>query len=486
MKKILSLEKCQIELTRATTDNCETKWGFNKIILWPKKMIKKVYNTYLLLRHAELREPAAKNICPMRLINPFATLFFTIKITAKPAIMRAMLRHPRKDPENGIFDDRENAQVFLPLLQDLYPEEKVTADDFLLTCHKDHVNDYRQPILRFMGPHHIKKHEVELQKIVEESIDLWGKKSSEGKINATELSFIFTTNVISRLLLGHPGPIAIYKEIAYAIDYLNKYVMKRTWRQSISKEEKGTYEHSLEVIRQAIKTSLTTKEKPTLGSLVDALREDKQMTELQIKTTLLLMYLGGSETAASLFNYLLWQLGQHPEYQEEIFQEMQRAKGTLFEKAMNSPAIDRLFNESIRLFTPAYVLGRQPAADLICKVKNEQGEVLFSEKIAKKEGMLCGVTFAARDADLYENPHKFNPKRFQSPLKSLPWLPFGDGKHSCPGQWVAKAEIAVFVARLVEKYMIQSFPSKEIGQKGYMTLKPTEDVWLNLIPRNKD
>lgn len=57
------------------------------------------------------------------------------------------------------------------------------------------------------------------------------------------------------------------------------------------------------------------------------------MSELQIKTTLLLMYLGGSETAASLLIYLLWQLGQHLHYQEKIFNELNEKEGTLFEKA---------------------------------------------------------------------------------------------------------------------------------------------------------
>lgn len=97
---------------------------------------------------------------------------------------------------------------------------------------------------------------------------------------------------------------------------------------------KEKYEQSLEVAKQAIETSITALEKPHLGSLVDALREEKQMTDLQVRSTLLLMYFAGSETTASLLNYLLWQLGQHPEYQEEIIQELAEEKGSLFDKAL--------------------------------------------------------------------------------------------------------------------------------------------------------
>lgn len=419
----------------------------------------------------------------MRWINPFSTLFFDLKIAAKPSIMKAILRHPRKDPENGLFDDRENAQVFLPLLQALFPTDPITPDDFLLTCAKEYVNNYRQPILRFIGPHNFKKHEFELQKIVEETLDSWEEKSCGGKINATELSLVFTTHVISRLLLGHPGPYDTYLEIAYAIDYLNKYMMKKIWKQPLSTEDKAKYATSVDMIRQAITTSLNATEKPTLGSLVDFLREESQMSDLQVKTTLLVMYLGGSETAASLLNYLLWQLGQHPDYQEDLFRELKSGEGTLFENSQRSPSMDKLFAESIRLYTPAYVIGRQPAADLQCKVKNKQGEVLFAEKIKKSEGLLCGVTFAARDPLHYDKPDTFDPEHFQSDSKTLPWLPFGDGKHACPGQWLAKAEIVVLVASLVLRFKIESFPSQEIEQKGFMTLKPSEDVWVSLIPR---
>ncbi len=476
------LEECSIELTRIANDPNEysSKRVIKRIFLWPKKYIKKIYNSYLLIRYAELREPAAKNICPMRWINQFSTLFFDMKIVSKPNLMKAILRQPRKDPVNGIFDDRENAQVFLPLLRDLYPSEEISCEDFLLTCSKGYINYYRQPILRFIGPNNIKNHQFELQKIVEETLS---HLEEAAPINSMEFSFTFTTHVISRLLLGHPGPVSTYKEIAYAIDYLNKYVMKRTWRQRISKSEKKKYLAALDVVRKAIETSLTSLEKPVLGSLIDTLREEKKMTELQIKTTLLLMYLGGSETAASLLNYLLWQLGQHLDYQEKIFQELKQGTGTLFEKANNSLCIDRLFNESIRLFTPAYVMGRQPAADLVCRVKNKQGELIFSEKIDKKEGLLCGATFAARDPLQFEKPDQFNPYRFQDSLKTLSWLPFGDGKHSCPGQWLAKNEVILFVAGLVQKYQVRSYPPKEIGQKGYMTLKPAEEVSLRLIPR---
>ncbi len=478
----LSSEKYHVEFTRASTEsNIQSSW-FNRVITFPFDVLKRVYNTYLLIRHAELREPASKNVCPMRWINSFSSLFFTMKITTIPSVMKAILKHPRKDPEKGLFDDTENAKVFLPLLKDMFPSEEVSEDDFLLTCNKDKVDLYRKPILDFMGPKNIKKNGPELQNIVNETVDFWGQKSQEGIINATEFSLAFTTTVISRLLLDNSRSFETHRDIATAIDYLNKHIMKKTWRQPISKEEEEQYIKSLATVRQAIETSY---EKPALGSFVDTLKKG-DMSELQVKTTLFLMYFGGSETAASLLNYFLWQLGQHTEYQDKIIQEMREKEGELYEVATNLKSVDKQFAESIRLFTPAYVMGRQPSSDLVCTVKDKQNNVVFCEGIAKKVGLLCAPTFAGRDSSQYDSPDKFNPNRFEKSSKTFSWLPFGYGKHSCPGQWLATAEIKLFIALLIQQYKIESFPKKEIGQKGYITLKPAEDVLLTLTKRKNN
>ena len=103
------LEEYSVELSRATSEQCKStsRKSIKKIILWPKKFITKVYNTFLLIRYAELREPAAKNICPMRSINHFSTLFFDIKIFSKPNMMK-VIRHV-KPSAGGVRVTRFNA-----------------------------------------------------------------------------------------------------------------------------------------------------------------------------------------------------------------------------------------------------------------------------------------------------------------------------------------------------------------------------------------
>ena len=216
-------------------------------------------------------------------------------------------------------------------------------------------------------------------------------------------------------------------------------MMKKTLKQPLSKEEKEGYKESLLTLRSAIDTSFRSQGPFSHGSFVETLREEKQLTPLQVKMSLYAMYSAGSDTSSSLLNYLLWQLGKHPEFQEEIFNEMSASKEDLFTYANQSEAIGRVISESLRLFTPAYVIGRISPQPLICSIKDKSGNILFQERIEKNEKLLSMPTFAARDPFLFQNPDEFHPHRFSNPSKGYSWFPFGDGAHSCPRTMAGKS-----------------------------------------------
>jgi cytochrome P450 len=209
------------------------------------------------------------------------------------------------------------------------------------------------------------------------------------------------------------------------------------------------------------------------------------MTPLQAKLSLYFMYFAGTDTTGGVLNYLLWQLGKNPEIQEEIYQEILASKQDLFTFANESFIIYQVMSETLRLFSPGYIMGRIPRCPLNCIVKDRSGKVIFKEKIGKNEKVLSAPTFAGRDPLLFDDPDTFNPHRFTSRAKNYSWYPFGDGAHSCPGQWLAKAEISLFIAKIVQRYEIHTLaPEKEFKQLGYITLKSSEEVHVRLKPRS--
>lgn len=56
------------------------------------------------------------------------------------------------------------------------------------------------------------------------------------------------------------------------------------------------------------------------------------------------------------------------------------------------------------------------------------------------------------DSDLFTDPLKFNPQRFDEMQKPYSFLPFGSGPRTCLGMNMAKVTMLVFLHRLTSGY----------------------------------
>lgn len=70
------------------------------------------------------------------------------------------------------------------------------------------------------------------------------------------------------------------------------------------------------------------------------------------------------------------------------------------------------------------------------------------------------------------------------------WRPFGGGNTMCPGRYVAKRSVLLFIAMLLQRFDIemdgyQPIPAAEEGKPvlGIMSIKENEDLRVRLTPR---
>ncbi|KAB2617860.1 abscisic acid 8'-hydroxylase 4-like [Pyrus ussuriensis x Pyrus communis] len=54
--------------------------------------------------------------------------------------------------------------------------------------------------------------------------------------------------------------------------------------------------------------------------------------------------------------------------------------------------------------------------------------------------------------EIFVDPHKFDPSRFELGVKPNTFIPFGNGLHTYPGNEVAKLEVLIFIHHLVNKF----------------------------------
>lgn len=453
--------------------------GFGWLVSRPFVWAHAAYNGVQLAKKKELAEPIMKAVDYSRPITPFPFPNMMIYIVSNG--MEAFLKSPRHDPlKENLFADRVNYQVFLPILEDVVrccdrtvgeesgvfqPKRTVNRDDFLFTCSSAAATRYREVILKFMGPINQKRIREELEEAVK-----WISEAipPDGRIEkADEFCGTFTAGVISRLFLNHPGPKEAYRKIYWAMHTVDQYAMQRRWGK-LSAEAEREYQSAIAIIAEAI--HVAEKNAPP-GSFVDTMKAS-DFTDTQIKGMLFLVYLAGSGTTTTALKYLLWQLGQHREYQTKI--RSLEGSGDAF--------LAKVIAEALRLAPPVGVIGRFAACDLTYSI-TERDRVIYSYIIPKGACILVAQLPAALDPRRFTRPKDFNPERFaETPF--LPWLPFSAGFHACPGRTLALAELSIFVSHILERYQITSLPCQpDLKAHLFLTLHHPTPVELRFHAR---
>lgn len=102
-----------------------------------------------------------------------------------------------------------------------------------------------------------------------------------------------------------------------------------------------------------------------------------------------------------------------------------------------------------------------------------------------KAGTLVFVNLwsVSHDPEYFENPEDFNPRRFLNESctkvdksKADLFMPFGAGKRKCPGEQLAKLELFLFFATLVQSCKFEPVPGEipVVDSKYGLTLKPID------------
>ncbi len=219
------------------------------------------------------------------------------------------------------------------------------------------------------------------------------------------------------------------------------------------------------------------------GDVVSALLSDGQvragMTDQEIHDHVITLIMAGHETTANALTWALFLIGRHPEAQARLHQEVDRlpAAGPSFTQLAGLPFTRAVISEAMRLYPPAWVLGRTLVAPLD-----------FAGWHAPV-GTLVGVSplLLHHDPRWFDNPEEFDPDRWlDGRQKSLPrhaYLPFGTGPRACIGEQFAWAEAVTVLAVIAARWTIRTPPDLAPGARYRVTLRPSGPVSLTVTAR---
>jgi len=206
-----------------------------------------------------------------------------------------------------------------------------------------------------------------------------------------------------------------------------------------------------------------------LSMLLLAQDEDAStMTDKQVRDEALTLFLAGHETTANALTWTWYLLSQNPEAEARFHAEIDRVLGArlpTFDDLAQLKYVEMVFAESMRLFPPAWGIGRRPL----------QAYRIGDYEIPARTVMLMSPYVVHRDPRWYPEPEKFDPDRFlpenAAGRPKFSYFPFGGGARVCIGERFAWMEGVLLLATLGAKWKLRLVPGHRVETRALITLR---------------
>jgi cytochrome P450 len=133
--------------------------------------------------------------------------------------------------------------------------------------------------------------------------------------------------------------------------------------------------------------------------------------------------------------------------------------------------------ETMRLFPPAYLLGREALHDV----------TIADHRIQKGVTVFMAQWVTQRDPRWWKDPELFRPERWlDGSTKSLPkyaYFPFGGGPRVCIGNTFAMMETVVVLAEMARRFRFERTGHEPLVPVPSITLRPDKPLEVILHTR---
>jgi cytochrome P450 len=225
------------------------------------------------------------------------------------------------------------------------------------------------------------------------------------------------------------------------------------------------------------------------NNIDDVMASDTILSKSQLRDNIITIFLAGHETVANALTWTFYLLSENGKEENKLHDEVDSVLGknnnnTYREKAIPTATdipkleyTEKVFAESMRLYPPAWAIGRQAIKD--CRIGKYT--------IPAGSTVLMSQYLIHRDPRFFPEPLKFDPERWNiEARKNLPrfsYFPFGGGPRACIGEQFAWMEGILTIATIARKWTMKLESSKPIILQPLVTLRPRYGMQMKLIQR---
>ena len=207
-----------------------------------------------------------------------------------------------------------------------------------------------------------------------------------------------------------------------------------------------------------------------------------QMTDEQVRDEALTIFLAGHETTANALTWTWYLLSQHEEVETKLHAEIDAVLGGRLPTVDDVPRLrytEMVFAESMRLYPPAWAIGRLAVTDY------EVG----GYRVPARSLVLLSQYVMHRDARYFPDPERFDPERWTTEAREArpqySYFPFGGGPRRCIGEGFAWLEGILLIATLAQRWRLRLVPDHPVELKPVITLRPKHGMRMTVSRRQK-
>ncbi len=358
----------------------------------------------------------------------------------------------------------------------------------LIVVHGEQWKAQRRTIAPIFQQKHLKTQSLHISEALKEFIGNMGENNELDLATAmTKLTF----NVLAKTLLGDPKGVdreklgrAAYTAVSEAGTLrIDDFLPRPKWLPRLL-SLKGYL--ALKTMRTAAdQLLLERKEQREVDDLVGLLshsvdpRTKRSLTLKEQRDNLIGFFIVGHETSALALTWALYLIGSHPGTQQRILDEIQDVLGdedVKFEHISQLKFVNAVLNESLRLFPPIPIVGREAIVDT---------QVL--DTVVRKDAIVVIPLYVMHRSSVYwDNPNSFDPDRFLRQPKlgrnALQFKPFGDGPRVCIGASLAIIEAVMAIVTIVRKFEIH-IECENLKPQVTASLRPSCDIKVSFTKR---
>lgn len=393
------------------------------------------------------------------------------------------------NPEYAEYVLQQNAKNYVKSTS--YRRMRIVMGNGLLTSEGDLWRHHRKLIQPLFNRQWISSFADEMVTIIESQLQTWeaalGRRQSVDVLADLDT---LTLQLVSHTVLGtDTGERSM--SLGRAADALLQYVEKRRWavlslprslptpgnlvasyhRRKIDRIAYEIIERQRNSTETNLVSKLLTARDPETG---------ERMSDLEVRDHIATMLVAGHDTTAAALGWTLFLLASHEEVAKGLRAELDDVLGSRVPTAEDLGRMDylnKVVQESMRLFPPAWVIGR----------RSVQADTLGEYEIPANAAMSVCPYLLHRNPKHFRNPDEFDPEHFApAAVATRPrfaFIPFGAGARVCIGNHLAMVEMKLCLAMLLRRFTVSVTQAYEPKLVPAITLGPRAGMPLRLSLR---